>query len=329
MRVGTVDKFQGQEAPVVFYSTASSSGEEIPRGLEFLFSRNRLNVAISRAQCLAYLVGSPRLLDVRCRSVEQMRLVNALCRFVEVAESPPPKLRIVNRASSLISHLYHAGGPTPMFATPGGVAGGARPPPARGAREDRRGARSSPPPSPLFDPHRTRRPPPALPPSRGRVPPTRRRPPHEHPSHEPPAAAVRLSRRAFVRALPRVGDDATASEWVEAALGGGVRVTVPDLVYGEVANALLGYVRARQLAAVDADEAMQLILEVPVRVVSLRSLAVDALALAREIGLSAYDNVRPPHRSDGCNLVTADRRLAAAVERVALIPNDGPPSTRA
>jgi predicted RecB family nuclease len=84
--VGTVDKFQGQEAPVVFYSTASSSGDEIPRGLEFLFSRNRLNVAISRAQCLAYLVGSPRLLDVRCRSVEQMRLVNALCRLVEVAE---------------------------------------------------------------------------------------------------------------------------------------------------------------------------------------------------------------------------------------------------
>jgi predicted RecB family nuclease len=85
VRVGTVDKFQGQQAPVVFYSTASSSGAAIPRGLEFLFSRNRLNVAISRAQCLAYLVGSPRLLDVRCRTVEQMRLVNALCRFVEHA----------------------------------------------------------------------------------------------------------------------------------------------------------------------------------------------------------------------------------------------------
>jgi uncharacterized protein len=86
VRVGTVDKFQGQQAPVVFYSTASSSGDQIPRGLEFLFSRNRLNVAISRAQCLAYLVGSPRLLDVRCRSVEQMQLVNALCRLVEVAD---------------------------------------------------------------------------------------------------------------------------------------------------------------------------------------------------------------------------------------------------
>src|SRR6266540_67993 len=86
VRVGTVDKFQGQQAPVVFYSTASSSGDEIPRGLDFLFSRNRLNVAISRAQCLAYLIGSPRLLDVRCRSVEQMRLVNALCRLVEIAD---------------------------------------------------------------------------------------------------------------------------------------------------------------------------------------------------------------------------------------------------
>lgn len=87
VRVGTVDKFQGQEAPVVFYSTASSSGSDIPRGLEFLFSRNRLNVAISRAQCLAYLVGNPRLLEVRSRTVEQMRMVNALCRAAEIAES--------------------------------------------------------------------------------------------------------------------------------------------------------------------------------------------------------------------------------------------------
>jgi predicted RecB family nuclease len=84
--VGTVDKFQGQQAPVVFYSMASSSGEDVPRGLDFLFSRNRLNVAISRAQCLACLVCSPRLLDASCRTVEQMRLANALCRFVELAE---------------------------------------------------------------------------------------------------------------------------------------------------------------------------------------------------------------------------------------------------
>ena len=86
VRVGTVDKFQGQEARVVLYSMASSSGEDIPRGLEFLLSRNRLNVAISRAQCLAYLVCSPRLLEVNCRTIEQMRLANALCRFVELAE---------------------------------------------------------------------------------------------------------------------------------------------------------------------------------------------------------------------------------------------------
>ncbi len=83
--VGTVDKFQGQEAQVVLYSMASSSGEDVPRNLEFLLSRNRLNVAISRAQCLAYLVCSPRLLEVNCRTIEQMRLANALCRFVELA----------------------------------------------------------------------------------------------------------------------------------------------------------------------------------------------------------------------------------------------------
>ena len=85
VRVGTVDKFQGQEAPVVFFSMAASSGADAPRGIDFLFSRNRLNVAVSRAQCLAYLVCSPRLLDVDCKTVEQMRLANALCRFVELA----------------------------------------------------------------------------------------------------------------------------------------------------------------------------------------------------------------------------------------------------
>jgi predicted RecB family nuclease len=86
VRVGTVDKFQGQEATVVFFAMASSSGEDVPRGLDFLFSRNRLNVAVSRARCLAYVVASPRLLETHCRTVEQMRLVNALCRFVEIAE---------------------------------------------------------------------------------------------------------------------------------------------------------------------------------------------------------------------------------------------------
>jgi uncharacterized protein len=84
-RIGTVDKFQGQEAPVVFFSMATSSGEDLPRNLEFLFSRNRLNVAISRAQSLAILVASPELLEIRCRTIEQMRMVNALCRFCERA----------------------------------------------------------------------------------------------------------------------------------------------------------------------------------------------------------------------------------------------------
>jgi predicted RecB family nuclease len=84
-RVGTVDKFQGQQAPVVFFSMATSSGEDVPRNLEFLLSRNRLNVAVSRAKCLAYVVASPMLLEVGCRSIEQMRMANALCLFVEDA----------------------------------------------------------------------------------------------------------------------------------------------------------------------------------------------------------------------------------------------------
>jgi predicted RecB family nuclease len=90
VEIGTVDKFQGREAPVVFYSMASSSGEDVPRGLDFLLSRNRLNVAISRAQCLAYLVCSPRLLEVNCRTIEHMRLANALCRFVELSMEALP-----------------------------------------------------------------------------------------------------------------------------------------------------------------------------------------------------------------------------------------------
>lgn len=78
-RVGTVDKFQGQEAPICIVSMATSSAEEMPRNIEFLFSVNRLNVAISRAQALSILIASPRLLDVPCSTIEQMRLVNALC----------------------------------------------------------------------------------------------------------------------------------------------------------------------------------------------------------------------------------------------------------
>ena len=85
VEAGTVHKFQGREAPVLFFSMASSSGEDVPRGLEFLFNRNALNVAISRARALAVVVCSPSLLDVKCTSVEQMRLTNNLCRFTEQA----------------------------------------------------------------------------------------------------------------------------------------------------------------------------------------------------------------------------------------------------
>ena len=84
-RVGTVDKFQGQEAPISIYSMATSSGAEAPRGMEFLYSLNRLNVATSRAQCLAVVVASPALIRVRCLTPRQMRLANALARLVEVA----------------------------------------------------------------------------------------------------------------------------------------------------------------------------------------------------------------------------------------------------
>jgi predicted RecB family nuclease len=84
-RVGTVDKFQGQEAPISIYSLTTSSPELAPRGLDFLYSRNRLNVATSRARCVAVVVASPDLVRVRARTPEQMRLANAFCRFVELA----------------------------------------------------------------------------------------------------------------------------------------------------------------------------------------------------------------------------------------------------
>jgi predicted RecB family nuclease len=82
IRVGTVDKFQGQEAAVVIFSMCGSNGEVSPRGIEFLFSRNRLNVAISRAQTLAMVVASPALVRTRCSSIDQIRLVNMYCRAV-------------------------------------------------------------------------------------------------------------------------------------------------------------------------------------------------------------------------------------------------------
>ena len=82
--VGTVDRFQGQTAVVVVYSMATSRPEDAPRGMEFLYSLNRLNVATSRARCAAIIVASPRLLSPECRTPRQMQLANALCRFAEI-----------------------------------------------------------------------------------------------------------------------------------------------------------------------------------------------------------------------------------------------------
>lgn len=81
-RVGSVDKFQGQEAPVVILSMCASSGDEVPRGIDFLFSKNRLNVAISRAQCLAIVVGNPELANIPVNNLKQMELVNFYCGIV-------------------------------------------------------------------------------------------------------------------------------------------------------------------------------------------------------------------------------------------------------
>jgi len=83
LEIGTVDKFQGQEAPIVIYSVASSSPQEAPRGMDFLYSPNRLNVAISRAQALFIMIASPEIFEAECKSPKEMKLANAFCRFLE------------------------------------------------------------------------------------------------------------------------------------------------------------------------------------------------------------------------------------------------------
>ena len=84
-RIGTVDKFQGQEAPIVIYSMTTSSHADAPRGMEFLYSPNRLNVATSRAKCVCVLVGSPSIFEAECRTPQHMQLANAFCRYLELA----------------------------------------------------------------------------------------------------------------------------------------------------------------------------------------------------------------------------------------------------
>jgi len=85
VHIGTVDKFQGQQAPVVIISLTTSTPEDAPRGMDFLYSANRLNVATSRAKALCILVGNPRLFEPDCRTPAQMRLANAFCRYRELA----------------------------------------------------------------------------------------------------------------------------------------------------------------------------------------------------------------------------------------------------
>ena len=85
-RIGTVDRFQGQEAPVVIYSMTSSSADDAPRGMEFLYNPFRFNVATSRARALCILVGSPELFQPECRTPAQMRMANGFCRYRELAE---------------------------------------------------------------------------------------------------------------------------------------------------------------------------------------------------------------------------------------------------
>jgi uncharacterized protein len=85
-KVGTVDKFQGQEAAVVIYSMTTSTPEDAPRVMEFLYNLNRFNVATSRARCACIVVGSPRLFSPECRTPRQMELANVLCRYAEMSE---------------------------------------------------------------------------------------------------------------------------------------------------------------------------------------------------------------------------------------------------
>lgn len=84
--------FQGQEAPIAIYSTATSSYADAPRGMEFLYSLNRLNVATSRARCISIMASSPQIFEAECHTPRQIRLANAFCRYLEMAEVIEPIL---------------------------------------------------------------------------------------------------------------------------------------------------------------------------------------------------------------------------------------------
>ena len=112
VRAGTVDRFQGQEAPVVIYSMTTSAPEDAPHGMEFLYSLNRLNVATSRARCACILVANPRLFEPECKTPRQMHLANGLCRYVELARAigiapggpSAPTVLITRTSSSAVPH---------------------------------------------------------------------------------------------------------------------------------------------------------------------------------------------------------------------------------
>jgi uncharacterized protein len=96
-----VDKFQGQEGAVVLMSLAASDGAHAPRGIDFLYSPNRLNVGISRGRCAAIVVASPALAATTCRTVEQLRLVNTMCwlsRFGRARIPTPPNSVVRSRS---------------------------------------------------------------------------------------------------------------------------------------------------------------------------------------------------------------------------------------
>ena len=82
-RVGTIDIFQGQEAPVTIISMTTSDPESLPRNVDFFFSRNRLNVAISRSQCLSIVIMNKKILDIACKKIEHIRLVNTFMKLLE------------------------------------------------------------------------------------------------------------------------------------------------------------------------------------------------------------------------------------------------------
>jgi uncharacterized protein len=98
--VGTVDRFQGQEAEVVIVSMTTSSEADLPRHIEFLYSKNRLNVAVSRAKCLAVVIANPALMAIKCRAPEQMALVNTLCWVATIGD---PYRQIQDLPENLLS----------------------------------------------------------------------------------------------------------------------------------------------------------------------------------------------------------------------------------